>query len=86
MRRRGGVVRVYVKILDYEGRSLYCSTVMFCVQVATAIETYAKGKPVVEVTKTARRKCKCPHNDCVCGVSISIQKADCPCECAGQCH
>ncbi|XP_028393633.1 migration and invasion enhancer 1-like isoform X1 [Dendronephthya gigantea] len=55
-------------------------------EVATAIENYSKGKPVVEVTKIARKRCKCPHNDCACGVSTTVQKADCPCECAGQCH
>ncbi|WP_395241640.1 SelT/SelW/SelH family protein [Salmonella sp. s51933] len=55
-------------------------------EIATAIEQYVKGKPVVEVTKIAKRKCKCGHDDCVCGVSASIQKADCPCECSGECH
>ncbi|CAB3976553.1 Hypothetical predicted protein [Paramuricea clavata] len=55
-------------------------------EIATAIENYSKGKPVVEVTKTARRKCACGHTDCVCGIATSITKADCPCECAGSCH
>ena len=58
----------------------------FLIQIATAIESYSKGKPVVEVTKVARRKCRCSHTECVCGISISVQKADCPCECAGQCY
>lgn len=54
--------------------------------VATAIEQYAKGKPMTEVTKVARRKCRCTHTDCVCGVSSGIPKSECPCECNGECH
>ena len=60
--------------------------ICFTFQIATAIENYAKGKPVVEVTKIARRKCPCGHGDCACGVGTSVTKADCPCECAGQCR
>ncbi|XP_046850510.1 migration and invasion enhancer 1-like [Xenia sp. Carnegie-2017] len=49
--------------------------------IAMVIEKYANGKPAVIVTKTTPKKCPRGNENCVCGISFSLKKTDCPCQC-----
>ena len=58
---------------------------VFLAQVAQVVRCIGESKPWEEITKINRAKCRCGHEDCMCGISIMVTKATCPCECDGEC-
>ncbi|CAB3992356.1 Hypothetical predicted protein [Paramuricea clavata] len=54
-------------------------------EVAQVVRCISESKPWEEITKINRAKCRCGHEDCMCGISIMVTKATCPCECDGEC-
>ncbi|WP_395239284.1 Rdx family protein [Salmonella sp. s54412] len=54
-------------------------------EVAQVVRCISEGKNWEEITKINRAKCRCGHEDCMCGISIMVNKAMCPCDCYGEC-
>ena len=54
-------------------------------QVADVVRMISENKHWEEITNVNRAKCVCIHEDCMCGLSVMVNKTACPCECEGMC-